>query len=197
MNQRRRVEWEHMDNCDTCSDEYLVREASQRPEAFAELYRRHMERVYRYLLARVGNVQDAQDLTSQTFLAALEGITGYRGQGYFPAWLLGIARNKLNDHFRRDRSPLPLEVAAHVPHPGAVLDELVGQQLQVERLARALQALSPDRAEALTLRIFGRLSPAEIAKVLGKSEAAVRMLIHRAVQDLQGRLIPIRDAEAE
>jgi len=64
-------------------DETLAREATENPAAFAELYRRHLSRVYRYLLIRVGDVHDAQDLTAQTFLAALEGIAGYRGRGNF------------------------------------------------------------------------------------------------------------------
>ena len=179
------------------SDEELAREARQRPAAFGELYRRHLQKVYRYLLVRVGNVQDAQDLTSQTFLAALEGIGRYDGRGHFAAWLLGIARHKLVDYFRRDSAPLPLEAAGQMSHPAEGLEEAVERQLRVERLALALRALAPDRAEALTLRLFGRLAPAEVAQVMGKSEAAVRMLIHRAVRDLQDRLAPITDMEVE
>ena len=63
----------------------LAQQAIQDMEAFAELYRRHVTRVYRYHIAHVGNVKDAEDLTSQTFMAALEGIRSFRGSGSFAA----------------------------------------------------------------------------------------------------------------
>lgn len=179
----------------TQDDEALAREATENPAAFAELYRRHVNRVYRYLSVRVGDVHDAQDLTAQTFLAALEGIAGYRGQGNCAAWLLGIARRKAADHFRRDRTTLPLDAAAHVPDPNPLPDAVVEQRLRLERVARALRSLSPDRAEALALRVFGGLNAAEVGRVMGKSEAAVRMLVHRAVRDLRERLAPATEAE--
>jgi RNA polymerase sigma-70 factor (ECF subfamily) len=170
------------------SDSALAQAAAESPAAFAKLYRRHLERVYGYLLARVGNVQDAQDLTSQTFIAAWEGIGAFGNRGSFMAWLFGIARHKLHDHFRRQKFTLPLEAAEQAPHPGSPLDKVVGRQLQMEQLALALRAISPDRAEALAWRVFGGLSTAEVGLVMGKSEAAVRMLVHRAVRDLQERL---------
>jgi DNA-directed RNA polymerase specialized sigma24 family protein len=86
-------------------DETLAGAVKQNPAAFDELYRRHLNRVYRYLLSQVGHIHDAQDLTAQTFIAALEGLTGrrvgYQPAGKFSLWLLGIARRKAADHFRR------------------------------------------------------------------------------------------------
>jgi RNA polymerase sigma-70 factor, ECF subfamily len=73
----------------------LAQQAIRDVDAFAELYRRHMTRVYRYHIAHVGNVKDAEDLTSQTFIAALEGIRSFRGSGSFAAWILGIASASL------------------------------------------------------------------------------------------------------
>ena len=176
-------------------DEALAWEARDNPTAFAGLYRRHVNRVYRYLLIRVGDVHDAQDLTAQTFLAALEGIAGYRGRGEFVAWLLGIARRKAADHFRRGRTTLPLEAAAHVPDPNPLPDAVVEQRLRLERVTRALRSLSPDRVEALSLRVFGGLNAAEVGRVMDRSEAAVRMLVHRAMRDLRERLAPATEAE--
>ena len=72
----------------------LARQAVQSREAFAELYRRNLARVYRYHIAHTGHSKDAEDLTSQTFMAALEGIGSFRGSGSFAAWLLGIASKK-------------------------------------------------------------------------------------------------------
>jgi len=171
--------------------DYAVRNRAQPNDAFAELYRRHVDRVYRYLLARTGNIHDAQDITSQTFLAALEGIQRYRGEATFPAWLLGIARRKLADHYRNHYEhgvTLSLDDAENVPQLLPHPDDVVSDHLQLERVLSALRALPPERAEALTLHIYGELSVAEVSLIMDKSDAAVRMLIHRALSDLRNRL---------
>jgi len=183
---------------DSATDDVtLMRQAQDDPASFAALYRRHLHSVYRYLLSRTGNVQDAQDLTSRTFVAALESIDSFRGEGSVVAWLLSIARHKMQDHYRRARPLLPLDAARDVVDPGARPDEDAGEKLRLQRLAQALAALSPDRAEALALRIFGGLSVVEVAQVTGKSEAAVRMLVYRATQDLRVRLAPNLEAKHE
>jgi RNA polymerase sigma-70 factor (ECF subfamily) len=177
-------------------DGALALAARQSPAAFAELYRRHLPRVYRYLLARTGDIHQAQDLAAQTFLAALEHIAAYRGQGEFAAWLLTIARNKAHDHFRRGRRPtLPLDAAAEMAAPGPAPEQLVAGRLEVEQVAHALRTLAPDRSEALALRLFSGLSIAEVGRVMGKSEAAAKMLVHRAMRDLRERLAFEGEAE--
>lgn len=170
------------------TDEELAREAVFDQAAFAELYRRYANNVYRYLLSRVGNVQDAQDLSAQTFLAAFENIESYRGEGRFMAWLLSIAWRKSADHFRRSKHVVSLEYIQESPHPDPSPDETVGQRLQMEQVMDGLSRIAPDRAEALKLRIFGGLKASEIAELMNRSEAAVKMLIHRALQDLRQQL---------
>jgi RNA polymerase sigma-70 factor, ECF subfamily len=178
-------------------DATLLRAARNDPGAFTILYRRHLHSVYRYLLVRTGNEQDAQDLTSQTFLAAWESGHSCRGEGSVRAWILRIAWHKLNDHWRQRQPWLPLEAAGEVTDPGSSPEELVGRQLRIERVAAALQALSPDRAEALALRLFGGLRAAEVAVVMRRSEAAVRMLLHRGLHDLEERLATPRSIKRE
>lgn len=168
-------------------DAALARRASSDAQAFAELYRRHLEPVYHYHLSRIGNAQDAQDLTSQTFLAALESIQSYRGQGAFLAWLYGIAGHKLADHFRKHGPADPLDAAEHLPDPDPFPEHVAALQLQMSQVARAIAALSPDQAEALTMRLSGA-SAREIGQVMGKSEAAVKMLVHRGLCNLKDRL---------
>ncbi|MBE7385760.1 MAG: RNA polymerase sigma factor [Leptolyngbya sp. SIO1E4] len=170
------------------SDEELAQVACGDRNAFAVLYRRHVTDIYRFLLVRVGKVQDAEDITTQTFEAALQHIAGYQGIGKFKSWLLGIARRKAADHFRQKRVTLPLEFAQHIPHPDTPLDECIDQQLRLELVASLLHRLTPERSEALALRLFGRLTIAEVAHVMGKSEAAVKMLVHRAMSDLKQQL---------
>jgi RNA polymerase sigma-70 factor (ECF subfamily) len=165
----------------------LARQSISNVDAFAELYRRHMTRVYRYHIAHVGNVKDAEDLTSQTFMAALEGIRSFRGSGSFASWILGIASRKRLMFFRGNKPQVPLDEAVHYPSPGLPTDKAATQRLHLESVARALAQISPDRAEAITLTYFGGLSNLEAARILSKSEAAVKMLISRGLQDLRER----------
>jgi RNA polymerase sigma-70 factor, ECF subfamily len=169
-------------------DNTLARSACQRPEAFAALYQRHLLKIYRYHLAQTGNVADAQDLTSQTFMAALEGIAGFRGAGSFVAWLMGIARRKCALFFRQRKPEVSLDVADDQPGSNFPAEQMVGERLQMEQIQRALHTLSPDRSEALALCLFGELSAAEAGRVLGKSEAAVKMLVFRGLRDLRPQL---------
>ncbi|GAB4456785.1 MAG: hypothetical protein OHK0041_21650 [Anaerolineales bacterium] len=165
----------------------LAREARTDAGAFAELYRRHVTRVYRYHIAHTGSVKDAEDLTSQTFLAALENIHSFRGDGAFAAWLMGIASRRRALFFRGRRREVPLEAAFQVPNPAPPTDKAAMLRLQIETVSRALRQISPDRAEAVILHHFSGLSHAECARVLGKTEAAVKMLVSRGLQDLRER----------
>jgi RNA polymerase sigma-70 factor (ECF subfamily) len=168
-------------------DARLAQEARTDPEAFAELYRRHVLSIYRYHLAHTGNIKDAEDLTSQTFMAALEGIHSYRGTGPYITWLMGIASRKRALLFRGRKPQVPLDAALHLSAPGPPTDKAAARHLQMEQVLDALRTLSPDRAEALILCFFSQLTPAEAGLVLGKSESAVRMLISRGLQDLRTR----------
>jgi RNA polymerase sigma-70 factor, ECF subfamily len=167
----------------------LVRQAIHDVEAFAELYRRNLTRVYRYHMAHVGNARDAEDLTSQTFMSALEGIRSFRGTGSFAAWLFGIASKKRLMFFRRSgsRPEVTLETALQTPSPEPPTDKAAYHRLQLESISRALRQISAERAEAIILTYFGGLSQAETGRVLNKSEAAVKMLVSRGLQDLRER----------
>jgi RNA polymerase sigma-70 factor, ECF subfamily len=164
----------------------LVSNSSHDPQAFDELYRRYINRVYAYHLVRTSSREEAEDLTSQTFLAALEGLPGYRREGNFAVWLFGIARRKLADHYRHPAA-LPLEMAETIDH---LLEEDVDHKLRLDEVNRALLTMDPERVEALSLRVYGQLSSAEIARLLSKSEGAVRNLVYRALLDLRKNLVP-------
>ena len=168
-------------------DRALVREAVTNADAFAVLYQQYVSRVYRYHMAHTGNIKDAEDLTSQTFMAALEGLRSYRGDGSFAAWILGIASKKRLLYFRGRRPEVPLEAALRVPSPSLTTDKAAYQRLRLESISRALKKIPKDRAEAVILYYFGELSNKEIGLVLHKSEAAVKMLVSRGLQDLRER----------
>jgi RNA polymerase sigma-70 factor (ECF subfamily) len=155
---------------------------------FSDYYEAHHQQVYRYMLVKTGNREDAHDLTAQVFLAAYENYAMFEHNSQFITWVMGIARNKLVDYYRSKREQVALIAAGDLPHPAPLPEEAIHQKLQLERVTNALDALSEDRQEAIALRLFGGLSNTEIAKVMQKTPAAVGMLIHRGLQDLQTRL---------
>lgn len=156
--------------------------------AFTALYQQLADRVTRYIAVRVSTRQVAEDLAAQTFLKVLEAMRQGKGGRNMQAWVFGIARHVVANHYRGRRQMVPLEAAYDVAADEPTLAEITDQQLKLERVAAALQAIAPDRAEALALRIFGGLSTGEVAQIMDKSPQAVKMLVYRAVQDLQQRL---------
>jgi len=178
------------------NDQALARRARHDPGAFAELYHRHVGPIYRYHLARTGDPDDAQDLTSKTFLAALESIGTYRESSPFLGWLFGIASHKVGDHYRAQRHNLPLDNADNLPDPQYHLEDVAWQRHRLSHISQILRSLSPDRAEALVLRIFAGMSAAEVGQVMGKNESAVRMLVHRGLRDLHKKLSAAEEVES-
>lgn len=170
------------------SDARLVTAARQDRSAFVALYRRYLPRVYRYVYRRVGNQQDAEDVTASVFTEAMESLNDYREQGSFAGWLFTIAHRRVADYHRRQREGISLEeVAPALSDSGPGLEALALRRDRLERVAQALDELTADRQEALALRFFGELSNKEVAQVMGKSEAAVKMLVYRAIRQLRRR----------
>ena len=168
-------------------DARLAQRARTDPQAVGELYRRHIRSIYRYHLAHTGDVRDAEDLTSQTFMAALEGIRSFRATAPYITWLIGIASRKRALFFRGKRPQIPLDAALHLPYPGIPTDKAAARRLQMDQIFAALRTISRDRAEAIILCFFSELSTAEAALVLRKSESAIRMLLSRGLHDLRTR----------
>ena len=156
--------------------------------AFSDVYEAHHTMIYRYVLSRIGDRQDAHDVTAQTFLSALTGWQNYRSDAPVHHWLIGIARNKVHDFYRRQADEVSISELPALPHPAPLPEEQAIQQLRLERIARVIQSLSPDRQEVSALRLFAGLSNPEIADLLDKSTEAVAMLVHRALSDLKERL---------
>lgn len=173
-------------------DALLAVAAKEDYAAFDALYRRYVQRVYRYCYVQCGNEQDAEDLTAQTFLAALDNIGRYREQGSFAAWLFTIARRRCHDyHRRRYRRPEePLENAAGYAHPRTPDPEQhLVHSTMLDCVQRTLPQLSADRQEVVRLRYWAGLSTAETAAVMRRGTSAVKMLLLRAVNDLRARCL--------
>jgi RNA polymerase sigma-70 factor (ECF subfamily) len=120
-------------------------------------------------------------------MAALEGIRSFRGTGPYITWLFGIASRKRALFFRGIKTEVALEAVLHFPASSLPTDRAAARRLQADQLFAALRTISPDRAEAVILCFFSELSTVEAGLVLGKSQAAVRMLISRGLHDLRTR----------
>jgi len=169
------------------SDEELAWRATQEIEAFDELYRRYKLTIYRYHLAQTGNEQVAQDLMSQTFLAAFEGITSYDFRGRFVSWLFSIANTKLGDHLRKWDVSSPQFPAPGTPDYESMPGRGATFHTEINQIARAIDTLTEDKAEALTLRFFAGLNSSEIGQIMDKSDTAVKILVYRGLCDLLDR----------
>jgi len=177
-------------------DQELVVSAKQDREAFIGLYQRDLNKIYGYYLVRTGHEQDAQDLTSETFLAAMDSLNNFRPSSRFGAWLMGIAHHKLVDYYRGHSTPLSLEQVPEPPAPNPTPEQQVSHQSDLKRVHQALKHLTVDRANAVSLRYFGGLNVAETAKIMDKSRSAVKMLVMRGLQDLRDHLSVAMPEEA-
>ena len=166
-------------------DAELVRDARRNRSAFGALYRRYVDRIYRYVYSRVGRKADAEDLTAQIFTEAMEGLEGYRERGTFSAWLFTIAHRRVVDHYRRRRPTQPLDAASEIEDGGPnPLAEVVREE-RLEHLARLVKGLDAEKQELLRLRFAGELTYREIGEVVGRSEGAVKMAVHRLLRRLE------------
>lgn len=160
-----------------------IEQSVSTPAAFKPVYDAYFSRVYRYCLRRVGRIEEAEDLTSLVFTRALGNLASYRG-GSFPAWLFRIAHNVLANHLRNQRATIPLEDVGQIGTEEDPLGRLIHLE-ERQRVQRLVANLSDEQRNLLSLRIAGRLSAKEIGAVIGKSEGAVRVAIHRTLQQLR------------
>jgi len=164
----------------------LVRRAQTDAQAFGALYDRYVQRVYRYCLYRTNNASEAEDLTAQIFLAALEGLPRYRQDGHFAAWLFSIARRKVMDYHRRTPHE-PLDESL-LPPINMEMELTVEKSQRKTRLLKLIQTLAGDERELIHLRYVAELSFAEIAKSLKKNEDAVKKTLYRLIARMKVEL---------
>ena len=159
---------------------------------FTALYRAHLRDVYSYAYYRIGNHHDAEDLTEQTFLQAWRHFERARcesdGRPLRP-WLIRIAHNLAANYYRdrarRPQSPLEDADVVSAPHE---TEELVEGREELRDVLDGVAALPDDRREALIMRFALGMDNREIARALGRSEGATKVLLHRAIKQLEGAL---------
>jgi RNA polymerase sigma-70 factor, ECF subfamily len=183
-------------------DRPFVEAARRDPARFDALYRRYLAQVYSFAYYELGDHHAAEDATERTFLAALANLDRFEerarpadgeGASTFRVWLFQIARNVISNERRTTRRhpSEPIAETTVIADPLDVEGDAVRNEEAVAAW-RAVGRLPGDRRRAVVLRFVDEMSTAEIAGVLGKSEAAVRVLIHRALRSVAKDLGPRR-----
>ena len=185
-------------------DRALVDAARADPARFDALYRKYVAQVYNYAVYELGDHHEAEDATERTFLSALAALPAFRerarpedgdGASTFRIWLFKIARNVVAERRRRwrRRPEAPLDLAMDTPAPGDVEGTVLAHESAASAW-RAVDRLTGDRRRAVVLRFVHEMTTHEIAEILGRSEGAVRVLIHRG---LRGVARDLRDRPRE
>jgi RNA polymerase sigma-70 factor (ECF subfamily) len=168
------------------ADERLLVEAAQAdPRRFAELYELHFHRVYAYVVKRVLNREEAEDITSDVFQQALAKIKAFEWRGVpFSAWLVRIAANAITDRWKRaarqTNEPLPDDLEDRNPR---------GKDIESRAaLFQLVASLPPDQRRVVEMRFAAQKSIREIAQEIGRTEGAVKQLQFRALQKLRAQM---------
>ena len=169
-------------------EESLVKRAQQRDEAaFSKLYEEHFNKIYRYCALRIGNEMEAEDMAQQVFLRALESIGSFKWKGVpFSSWLFRIAHNQVVDYHRKRVKcvTVPLE-EEQADQSGIDPGELYERKFDIEQLGAAVEQLTKAQREVISLRFAAELPIAEVARIMGKSQGAVKALQHSAIAALR------------
>lgn len=168
--------------------------------AFGELYEQYAGRIYNYIYYRTGSNFDAEDLTERVFLRAMNHITNYQDYGLpFSAWLYRIAHNLVanwhRDNSRRKVVPLDERIVIH--HTGEHPEWEMLQLEEREFLMTVIRRLPAERQQLLVLKFVDHQTNAEIGRIMGRTEGAIKSLYHRTLIALRGEIRVILDEEGE
>ena len=174
-------------------EEQLITAAKQGDaDCFGRLYDHYVPPIYRFIFMKVTNRQEAEDLTHEVFMSAWSHLHRYRSRGFpFSSWLYQIARNRVIDHYRGKRQTAPIEAADTEGVVDPVSTEArIDQNLDLETVRLAMRDLTGAQQDVVILKFLEDLSHREIAATLAKSEGAVRLIQHRALNELRRRIKP-------
>ena len=180
-------------------EESIVRRAQQRDEeAFTQLYEANFDKIYRYVALRIGDKTEAEDMTQQVFLKALQSLSSFKWRGIsFSAWLFRIAHNQVVDYLRKKTKQATTLLDESLVSSNSDPQLVAEHKLDIEQLLSATKRLTEAQREVLSLRFAGGLPVAEVAKVMGKSQGAVKALQHSAIGALRKVLSLAEDNERD
>ncbi len=157
-------------------------------DAFATLYDLYIQKVYRFVYYRVGHKQVAEDLVSVVFTKAFSKFHTYNPKLSFQAWILSIARNTVIDHYRTKKATFDIEEAFNVSDQTNLSKDYELRE-KIDQVRKYLQGLDPEQRDLVIMRLWDGLAYEEISKVLGKSEATLRVNFSRILSKMQKELI--------
>jgi RNA polymerase sigma-70 factor (ECF subfamily) len=171
------------------SDALLVAQAKAGYlEAFGQLYVRYVDPIYRYVHARLGEQQDAEDLTEEVFLRSFLSLDRYRERGWpFSAFLYQVARNAVTDHFRKNRVEADASESESMASAVQSPDDHLVREERLRDIRKAVDELAPNYREVIILRVMMSLPTATVAKWTNSTEDAVRVMLYRAMESVRGR----------
>ena len=179
---------------DLSEEKKIVEEAKKNPEVFGELYDEFYKPIFNYTLRRTSDIEEAQDLTSQTFFKALKGLGEFRWQNIsFSAWLYRIATNEVNSFYRKRGSIIRISIdkIPNIPSLDTANNdfEMAEKELknkeEFKKLHQNIQKLSPIYQTVITLRFFEKKKISEICEIIEKPEGTIKSQIHRALEELR------------
>jgi RNA polymerase sigma-70 factor, ECF subfamily len=189
---------------DVCTDAEmlaLLKDAQRGvPAAYDRLYNMYSDRIFRYVYARLGQREAAEDLTADVFVRLIQVLPRFhvnaeRPVASFSAWLYRIAGNLLTDHHRRQRYRQHADIADHVDLAGNGLspDQHAAATEQGQLIVQALTELEPEQQAVVLYRFAEQYSTQQVADLMGKTTGAVKALQHRALNNLR-RLLSSSEA---
>ncbi len=164
----------------------IERATSDDSSAFGELYDMYVDRVYKHVYYRVGNVADAEDLTQQVFLKAWQAIGRYKkAASPFIAWLITISHNLVVDFYRTKKNKTYLDAEVTAGDLASSPEQVTEAHFEQQHLRRAIQKLHGEQQQVVLLRFIEGFGYPEIASLMGKREGTIRVIQHRALAKLR------------
>ncbi len=172
------------------NEESLIRRAQKCDQvALTQLYEENFDRIYRYIVLKIGDRTEAEDMTQQVFLNAIQSIASYKFKGMpFSSWLYRIAHNQVVDYLRKKSRRITVPLDETIPANEDDPKHMAEQKIEIEQVVTATKGLTKAQQEVISLRFGGELSVAEVARVMGRSEGAVKALQHSAIGALRKAL---------
>jgi RNA polymerase sigma-70 factor (ECF subfamily) len=169
-------------------EEKLIQDAVRKGDssAFGKLYDHYQPMIYRFVFIKVGHREEAEDITHQVFLQAWQNIRTYRHRGHpFGSWLYKIARNRVIDHYRSRKDDVSLEAVENIKTTEEDSSAALLRRMEMEKVTKGIEKLKQEYQDIIIFRFVEDFSVRETADIIHKTEGAVKLIQHRAIEALK------------